>query len=319
MRIYLLLLIILSISLSSCGLMFNPTHEKVLFNSKPQGMSVLINDSLHGTTPLLATLSKKKDHYVKYKNLDSLVYSDTIKSRIHLRYILMDLFFPTNIFIYTAPLPFFFDGISQSYKELDKNIISFNYNQSSIISDSTFETSKNGKLLFKNDEDLREYAIRFEVNQFYIHLKNGEVRKNYMILGLDDDKNLICALNNPIEYDPNDFRQLIIRDSEKEYILIDSIDAIVLENPISGRQSFRNTILGFVIGAATGLGIAFMGNPKPREMEGLLHVAMGAGGGLIGLIVGFSTNSPEYYYYILKDKNHGQKVEILKQLLLFAR
>ena len=306
MKIYQTLLIfILAITLSSCGLMFNPTHEKVFFNSKPTSMSVLINDSLYGNTPLLVSLSQKEDYDIKYRSLDSIVYSDSIKSSFNIKYCLYDLIFPPAILV---------DALDKTSNELDKNCVYYNYYQND-TTEIAMDSSKIVKTIFKDEEAKREQAIRLETNHWNIHLSNGEVKEEYKILDLRENY-LICTIGNLYDNDTNDFRNIVYYEPKKSYFVVDSIDKIVYANEMTGKEQILNTMLGIAIGAGIGLGAAFILVPNPIELAVYLHVFSSAGGGFLGGLWGLFYDSSEYKYYSFKNKNYEQKYDLLNQLLL---
>ncbi len=63
--IYSLIVSFLLPALSGCGTIMNTTRQNIGISSTPTGASVIIDNTPHGNTPLIADLSRKDNHFIK--------------------------------------------------------------------------------------------------------------------------------------------------------------------------------------------------------------------------------------------------------------
>jgi hypothetical protein len=312
-------LLIIMIS-TGCATIMNPKMKEVAFNSKPKGMTVLINDEFCGKTPLSVELSKKLSYDIKYKYNDSIVFKDSLKSKANFNYILMDLLFPTNIFLFTIPLPFLVDGISGSFLELNKSYLYYNTLKNDLIYE--VKTNRDASRRIKNtynqpsSQGYKNYVLRYNSYNWSLNLNNSYKFENLKLINIDNNM-LEVIPANLTEKDSKIFKSFNNSKSVNFRIPVDSINSLIFREEMKTHDRLKNSFVGLLFGGCTGFAIGYITSSKSSDGNFYLALLSTALGGLAGIITGALSSTGDYGLYNLKNMNTEERIKLInKEILL---
>jgi hypothetical protein len=273
---YLLILVLFT----GCASTFNPSNQEVVFNSKPRGMSVIINDSLYGKTPIIAGLTVQKDFQVKFKFLDSVVFTekinhwvgDSYKTYIYFNLYKNDTNLKTNIDI--ESLDKFKQNVLRKYS-FDWSIMLNNY--------IVYEKLK--LLKIENNQLKFSFKDSSEIDfKKYVSQKS----KNTAIFSVPID-----SINKIVNFKKIPFSERM-------------------------KTAFITTLLGSLVGYGIDNYIAPKPNNKYSSYYNNQSSYSGAVfGGFLGFIIGIIKSTKDYHTYKLTDMNNEERIQFInKEILL---
>lgn len=273
--------------LTSCASTYNSSYMEVVLNSKPKGMSVLINDSLYGETPLIAKLRIQRNHQIKFKFKDSVVFTDrTYDSELD-KY---NTYFYFNLF----------KGNSNSNTSIDN--LKPNDNESS--------------------EHFKENIMRKFSFDWSIILNNQLECEDLKLLNIENGQ-LKFTQKDTSEID---FKKYLTQKNQNSSIYsfpIDSIDKIVNYKKLSFSERLKNGMITLIIGSLIGYGLDnyILSNPNDqnnRYYSNKSSYGLAISGGFIGFIIGIIKSTKDYHKYKLNDMNTEERTQFINEEILLT-
>lgn len=323
MKSYFFILLAILMLISSCASVLNLGDKEVLIHSNPRGLSVFIDDSLYGETPVVAGLNKKQDHYVSYALNDSIVYKDTLKSEYNLGLILVDFLFPTNYFIYTIPIPFIFDYYTGSYKSLNKSELFYDH----VLANDTLRQLEIKDSI--NSINLSEYQKindkldRLNNYSWEIQLNNNEVLEKLKIINSIDDNLEVIASNN-LDTIGKAFKNFHFKSLYHFEVPIEEVKSIIYKE----ETSFGSRVLISICGIGLGVGMGVLirelikaqnanvkksGDIPPSSLVYLIYYGVF---GIVGLISSLFFDNSKELKIDLTNLDNKKKMEIINREIL---
>jgi hypothetical protein len=242
-------------------------------------MSVFINDSLYGKTPIIVGLNIQNDYNLNYTFSDSVVFTKRINHWVGDNY---NTYLYFNLFKNDTNLKSNIDKESLvNFKQNVQRKYSFDW---SIILNNNNIYEKLKLMKIENDQLKFSFKDTSEIDfKNYVSLKN----KNTAIFSLPID-----SIDKIVNFKKISFSERM-------------------------RTSFITTLLGSLIGFGIDNYIASNPNDKYNRYYGDRSSYGGAVlGGFIGFIIGILKSTKDYHTYKLTDMNTEERIQLMKKEIL---
>ncbi|MCX6152800.1 MAG: PEGA domain-containing protein [Candidatus Kapabacteria bacterium] len=302
----LILLCALGFLLNSCATIFNSGYKNVNIDSDPEGADVFI-DSLHfGKTPTIARLNKKENHYIEVSLNHYKKSSDSVKSKLFAGWFVYDIFFPTNLFIYSIPVPFLIDYLTKNANELDKESVFFRLKRLDPLAQNPDLIAKNADSIPKqtNDSLTKIEEQKIEKKSKYIDpMPQFNLQKYPCYLFLNDSRLI---------------KEVYLTNFKEEYLffknakLTDSIHFSKVEQMVfnGGYRRENGIIAGVGLGLAVGILQTYLNKDKiPGGFGGTNSLYIIAGTTVVGAIIGGIFGAKHQIYQFNFNKKSPEQIK----------